>query len=252
MYTGGYTASVRTLIVADVHSNLNALQAVVADAESGGAIDAVWSLGDVVGYGPEPNRCIEILRSYPLTAIAGNHDEAASGRIDTEEFNPNAAAAAEWTIGNLTDDARDWLRTLPETAIEGDFTLVHGALTDPIWQYLLNQRDAKRHLDMQRTPYGLVGHSHMPLTFVKKGRGIDGTPLSDRDTIELQNTSFVANPGSVGQPRDGDPRAAYAILDTSAAKISFRRVAYDIAATQAAMMAVGLPPSLAERLSRGR
>src|SRR5262249_18794961 len=125
-------------------------------------------------------------------------------------------------------------------------------LTDPIWEYLLNQGDAKRHLDKQRTPYGLVGHSHMALTFVRKGRHLDGIPLDDGATIQLDKTRFVANPGSVGQPRDGDPRAAYAVLDSDAARISFHRVEYDIAATQAAIVAAGLPGYLAERLARGR
>jgi predicted phosphodiesterase len=168
---------VRTLVVADVHSNLAALRAVIADAEIGGAIDRIWCLGDAVGYGPEPNDCIEVLRSYPLTAIAGNHDLAASGLMSTEDFNPYAAEAVVWTGTQLNDDARAWLSSLPNTLIDGDFTLVHGALTDPIWAYLISQRDAERHLKLQKTRYGLVGHSHLPLTFLRLGRGLRGTPI---------------------------------------------------------------------------
>ena len=242
----------RILVVADVHSNLAALRAVIADADSGGAIDRIWCLGDTVGYGPEPNECVEVLRLYPLRATAGNHDLAAAGLLSTEDFNLYAAEAVGWTSTQLNDEARAWLSSLPNTLIDGDFTLVHGALTDPIWDYLITQRDAERHLNLQKTPYGLVGHSHLPLTFLRLGRALRGTPLSDGDIITLNGITFVANPGSVGQPRDGDPRAAYAIVDTDASYISFHRVIYDIEATQKKIVAAGLPEYLAERLEKGR
>jgi diadenosine tetraphosphatase ApaH/serine/threonine PP2A family protein phosphatase len=243
---------VRTLIVADVHANLAALRAVIADAEAGSPVDRIWCLGDTVGYGAQPNECIEVLRSYPLMAITGNHDLAAVGLLGTEDFNLSAAEAIEWTARRLNDDARAWLSSLPDRFIDGDFTLVHGALTDPIWDYLISQRAADRHLKLQKTRYGLVGHSHVALTFLRIGRGSRGTRLSDGDMITLSGMKFVANPGSVGQPRDDDPRAAYAIVDTDASYISFHRVTYDIEATQKKIIDAGLPDYLAERLETGR
>ena len=240
------------LVVADVHSNLEALTAVIEDARQLAAIDSVWCLGDVVGYGPDPGACIELLRSFDLTCVAGNHDLAAVGALSLDDFNPYASAAARWTTRQLSAGDAEWLRTLPRSEVRVDFTLVHGSLVEPVWEYLISGADAEAHLALQTTPYGFVGHSHLP--FVFRQDGDDRLPeRTDADgDAELDGRPFVANPGSVGQPRDGDPRAAYALVDEAARRVSFRRVAYDYRQTQAKMSAAGLPTMLIERLSRGR
>ena len=243
----------RILVVADVHANLAALQAVLAEA---GEFETLWSLGDVVGYGAEPGACIELLRRYPLVAVAGNHDLAAVGAIGLEEFNPFAAEAARWTATQLSAAEKAWLSELPQVAAEGQFTLVHGSLMDPAWGYLFEAAQAEEHLRRQTTSYGLVGHTHVPAVFFEaKGAYLeDGASPSAllRTGLALAERRFVANAGGVGQPRDGDPRAAYAVLDTEARRMEFRRAAYDIETTQAKIRAAGLPAYLAERLARGR
>jgi diadenosine tetraphosphatase ApaH/serine/threonine PP2A family protein phosphatase len=243
---------VRIVVVADVHANLGALRAVLRDAEQGGTVDRVWSLGDVVGYGPEPRECIELLKSFPLRAIAGNHDLAATGTIGVEDFNPFAAEAARWTALELRSNDKAWLRALPRTLLEEDFTLAHGTLRDPVWEYLMDSEQAAEHLAAQTTPYGLVGHTHVPMVFLEDEPSDAREDPPDDGVLELGPRRFVANVGSVGQPRDGDSRAAYGLLDTTARRLSFRRVEYDIAATQAKIVEAGLPFYLAERLSHGR
>ncbi len=242
----------RILIVADIHANLEAFETVIAAAEKDGAIDKIWSLGDVVGYGPQPGECIALLRSYDYTAVIGNHDSAAIGAIGLQDFNPIAAAAATWTRTTLTGDEIEWLRSLPQTVVEGDFTLTHGSLRDPVWDYLLSTSLAENHLQRQTTPYGLVGHSHIPIAFFETETGARGVALSDDTSFALNGDNFVMNPGGLGQPRDGDPRACYAIIDTDAKRIEFRRAEYDIEKTQEKMRELHLPPYLVERLARGR
>jgi diadenosine tetraphosphatase ApaH/serine/threonine PP2A family protein phosphatase len=243
---------VRIVIVADVHSNLLALQAVFADAEAGGAIDAVWSLGDMVGYGPEPRQTLELLKSYPLRAIAGNHDLAATGAVTTDDFNPFAAEAARWTALELSLPDKAWIDALPRTLIEGEFTLAHGTLKDPVWEYLMDSEQAAEHLAVQTTPYGLVGHTHVPMVYVEDDASDAREDPPEDGALELGPHRFVCNVGSVGQPRDGDPRAAYGLLDTTERRLAFRRVEYDIEATQAKIIEAGLPYYLAERLTYGR
>ena len=238
------------LVVADVHSNLDALEAVLADAESRAPVDAIWVLGDTVGYGPQPRECIALLRSYPCLAIAGNHDLAAARIIDLTEFNPSAAQAIRWTRTEIGQAEHEWLAALPLTLSDSGFTLVHGSLTDPIWDYLVTPEVAEQHLSMQQTKYGLVGHSHLPVVFSDQGRG--ARLLASGDTVPLANEPFVANPGGLGQPRDGDPRTAYALLDLEQGTITCHRIAYDIDRTQAKMRAAGLPQSLIDRLQLGR
>ena len=240
------------MVVADVHSNLLALQAVLADATAGGAIDAVWSLGDMVGYGAEPRECLELLRSHSLKAIAGNHDLAASGAVTTEDFNPFAAEAAHWTALELSGGEKAWIDALPRTLVEGEFTLAHGTLKDPVWEYLMDSEQAAEHLAVQTTPYGLVGHTHIPLVFMEDEPSEATEDQPEDGAVELGPRRFVANLGSVGQPRDGDPRAAYGLLDTAERRLWFRRVKYDIEATQAKIVEAGLPLYLAERLTYGR
>lgn len=242
----------RIAILADIHANLSALEAVLQHAESGGSLDALWCLGDTVGYGPHPNECIDLLCRYDHRAVGGNHDLAACGRMGSEEFNEAAAAAARWTDGQLTDGSRSYLQELEMIVTEGDFTLVHGSLRWPEWEYLLSGEQAQAHFELQSTPNGLVGHSHLP--FVCREEQVPPTlvPYTDGEAVDLGVVRLILNPGSVGQPRDSDPRAGYALYDSDAATVSFHRVEYDIAATQQAMEKAGLPSWLSERLSYGR
>lgn len=244
----------RIVILSDIHSNLAALEAVLRHAEEGGPMDGVWVTGDSVGYGPQPSECIARLRELGAVVVVGNHDWAAAGVIGTEEFNPFAAAAAKWTAERLTPDEQAFLAGLPEVVSQAEFTLVHGTLREPIWEYLYSYEAAVAHLELQQTPYSLVGHTHVPMLVVedeRSPRGCELNRLGDAEGIELRG-KMVINPGSVGQPRDGDPRAAYAVYDDAAATVTLHRVEYDIAATQALMEAVGLPRPLIERLSVGR
>src|SRR3990172_7681739 len=243
----------RVAIVSDIHSNLPAFEAVLLHAESGGRVEALWCLGDIVGYGPPPNECIAQLRRYEHRAVAGNHDLAACGRMWTEEFNEAAARAVDWTAEQLSHASRAYLEELPMVVSEGDFTLVHGSLRWPEWEYLLSSEQAQAHLELQQTPYGLVGHSHLPFVCrEQKGSPPTLRPATDGERVELGDQRLILNPGGVGQPRDGDPRAAYALYDGDARVVTYHRVEYDIAVTQQAMEAAGLPRWLIERLSYGR
>ena len=166
-----YIGEVRVLVVADIHSNLSAFEAVIKHAEKGGSLDAIWALGDLVGYNADPGACIALLRSYPCVAVAGNHDRAAVGQVATDDFNEHAAAAAQWTSEVLSGEERDFLAELPDIAIEEPFTLVHGSLRDPIWEYIMSAEAADAHLARQWTPYGFIGHTHLPLVFEEVVRG---------------------------------------------------------------------------------
>ncbi|MFQ5860820.1 MAG: metallophosphoesterase family protein, partial [Dehalococcoidia bacterium] len=152
----------RALIVADIHSNLEAFQAVLEDAQSTGGFDEVWCLGDTVGYGPDPGPCIDLLRHHPHRAVAGNHDWGATGKIGIDDFNPYAAAACRWTAQQLTPEHQHYLLSLPETEQWGDFTLVHGSLRSPIWEYLVSPESALETFRLLKSRYCLVGHSHLP------------------------------------------------------------------------------------------
>jgi diadenosine tetraphosphatase ApaH/serine/threonine PP2A family protein phosphatase len=241
----------RVLVISDIHSNLEALTATLADAQRFGGFEFVWALGDLVGYGPDPGACIDCFRQLPLLALAGNHDLAAVGRIGTEEFNSNAAAAVRWTSRQLGREQSTWLAALPSTITESEFSMAHGSLHDPVWHYLYSPLDATLHFRHQSTTYGLVGHTHVPQVFFDAPLLPAQKLLTDGDSLVFEGRRSVINPGSVGQPRDGDPRAAYALLDTEALRLDFHRVGYDIAATQAKIRASGLPEYLAARLSYG-
>jgi len=248
----------RIAIISDVHANLAALEAVLHHAEDAGPIDGVWCLGDTVGYGPQPSECIARLRELGATLVAGNHDRAATGMMGVEEFNADAATAALWTRDHLEVDAAAYLDALPEVTQDPqrEFTLVHGTLRWPLWEYLYSYEAAQAHLECQETPFSLVGHTHVP-TLVAEGaefeHGCEMYYLEDGGSVPLPgDRKIVINPGGVGQPRDGDPRAAYAIYDTEARTVTVHRVEYDIAATQALMEAAGLPRRLIDRLAVGR
>ncbi len=255
---GGYTGTtVRILIVSDIHANLTALNTVVHDAEESGAIDGVWSLGDNVGYGPQPAECLARLRELKATIIAGNHDRAATGAMGIEEFNSDAAAAALWTREHLSEDDQALLDELPEVAkpIES-FTIVHGTLKYPLWEYLYSYEAAQGHLELQETPFSFVGHTHVPLRVVedeREPRGCELYRLDDGDVTKLTNEArLILNPGSVGQPRDGDARASYAIYDSDQQTATIKRVEYEFAKTQKLMREAELPVWLIERLAIGR
>ena len=249
----------RILIVSDIHSNIIALDAVLEDARAHGPADSIWSLGDMVGYGSRPNECLDRLREYPLVVIAGNHDLGATGGISLSAFNGDAATACEWNGNRLTDANREYLKSLPSVVVEGEFTLVHASLRDPVWEYLVHEEAARGSFSLLTTQNLLVGHSHLPLMFREESDSSRGAPAIQHlgqaihgHVINLaEPRRLIANPGSVGQPRDGDPRAAYAILDEEGGTMTHYRVAYDIAAVQRDMTDFGLPARLAGRLAYG-
>lgn len=244
----------RIAIIADVHANLAALETVLRHAEKEQALGQVWCLGDIVGYGPDPSQCVELVSRHARHCLVGNHDLAAIGQLDTADFNVAAAAAARWTSEQLTPQHKAHLAALPQVVQEGEFTLVHGTLRWPVWEYLDTYETAAAHLRLQETPFGLVGHTHVPLLVMEDAAapaGCSAVYLQDGQVVELKG-KLVINPGGVGQPRDGDPRAAYAVYDSDARTVTLHRLEYDIAATQERMARAGLPTWLIQRLSLGR
>ena len=242
----------KALIVSDIHSNKDAFQAVIENAKQHGGFDEIWSLGDLVGYGPEPSGCIELLRSYPHSAVAGNHDLAATGNLSLDRFNPYAAAANRWTAAQLTVDQADFLGELPLILEIDEFTLAHGSPRDPIWEYLITEEAAIACFTHIETYWCLVGHSHMPFLCIPRADGASFMAFPEGRSIQLDEGALIVNPGSVGQPRDGDPRASCVLYDDEAQTIQHHRVAYDIAATQEKMRLNSLPDYLIDRLAAGR
>lgn len=238
----------RVLVISDIHSNLVALEAVLADA---GPVDAVWHLGDVVGYGPDPDRVVARLAEVDATGVRGNHDAAALGGPEIEWFNPDARRAAEWTRDAMSEATRDWLAALPLRREVGPVSLVHGSPRDPLREYIVSLGVVRANLDALTTPLGLHGHTHVPVAFIDDGPEIGVVEPRDRAGLVLDERPTLLNPGSVGQPRDGDPRASYLVLDTEANVATWQRVRYDVASVQAAIRAAGLPPRLADRLAVG-
>ena len=242
----------RYAILADIHANLAAFNAVLDDIISQGGVEKIWCLGDVVGYGPDPHQCIELLCQTEHICVAGNHDWAAIGRVDTAEFNPDAAAACRWTSGQLDRKDMEYLAQLPLVTEDGDFTLVHGSPREPTWEYLTSTGVAKENFACFRSQFCLVGHSHIPLVFSHDDSGnITASQLLPDIKLTLGRNRLIINPGGVGQPRDSDPRASYALYDSENAVIRLRRIPYDIRATQDRMMAQGLPVRLVVRLASG-
>jgi predicted phosphodiesterase len=240
----------RYLVLSDIHSNLAAFEGVLADA---GEFDKVWCLGDVIGYGPQPNECIELLKSLPHICVAGNHDWAAINRLDVSAFNPDALRACLWTRKQLTPSNWDLIEDLPETLVEDGFTIVHGSPRYPIWEYITRPAVAMANFEHFDTPYCLFGHTHIPVVYAFNGlqNTCDAFRVAENDPVPLDVERLLINPGGVGQPRDGDPRASYVILDTEENTVEYRRVEYPIEETQQLMSSLGLPPRLADRLSIG-
>ena len=243
----------RYAIISDIHSNLEALRAVL-DRITGMKVDVTCCLGDVVGYNANPNECIDILRDERIRCLMGNHDSRAAGLEEPDDFNPSAARAVLWTREQLTPENRQFLHDLPrEIRVDGS-VLMHGSLNDTD-QYILTANDVRDQFRILRelsppTRIGFFGHTHVRVAFSL----LDGAiQIEQNDSIRFSDDrSCLVNPGSVGQPRDGDPRAAFAVYDPDAREISFHRVEYDIRVCQDKIIRAGLPPRLAERLAIGR
>jgi predicted phosphodiesterase len=236
----------RIAVLSDIHGNLPALEAVLAELRP---YDAVWHLGDIVGYGPQPNEVVARLVAEGATGVRGNHDSAAIGELATDDFNDDAAAALEWTTANIGADTAAWLRAQPGRREADGFTLVHGSPRDPTWEYVYSIGTARANMTLFDTSYCLVGHTHVPLAFVAAGVG--ATTVTPPAPLVLDGQRAIVNPGSVGQPRDGDPRASAMILDTETMSIEWHRVVYPIEPVQRLMREAGLPARLITRLDYG-
>jgi diadenosine tetraphosphatase ApaH/serine/threonine PP2A family protein phosphatase len=240
---------VRVAVLSDVHSNLHALEAVLAEVDAAG-VDEVWCLGDVVGYGPRPNECVALLHERATICLAGNHDLVVLGKIPLFAFAGEAAEAATWTRGVLTDDARAFLDTLAPRAAAAGAELFHGSPRDPVWDYVLSDDAARSSFAATSSPLVLVGHSHVALE-ISDGERLRGDKAAAGTRLELGAVRRILNPGSVGQPRDGDPRAAWLEIDNESGWATFRRTEYPVERTQAEMREAGLPEALAARLESG-
>ncbi len=242
----------RILIISDIHANLTALDAVLTHAA--GAWEILWCLGDVVGYGPDPNECVARLQSYPHTSLSGNHDWAVLGRLDITTFNDEARTAIEWTQKMLTPEAQAYLEPLPSRIDLPLFTLAHASPRQPVWEYIADLQTAEENFAHFDTPFCLVGHTHFPAVFhqLPPTRRVVGYYADYAHPVLLTpEMRLILNPGSVGQPRDNDPRAAYAILDTEAMTWQHHRVVYDVQVTQQRMRRHRLPTRLIKRLEQG-
>ena len=239
----------RVAVLSDVHANLHALEAVLREVDAG-VFDAIWFLGDLVGYGPKPNECAALLQERAAICLAGNHDLVVLGKIPIDAFAGEAAAAARWTQTVLDDDARTFLGTLqPQVAAPGA-ELFHGSPRDPVWDYVLGDESAHWAFAATSEPLVLVGHSHVALE-ISNGESLRGQMAPQGTRLELGRLRRLLNPGSVGQPRDGDRRAAWLEIDVDAAWATFRRTDYPVEQTQAEMHEAGLPEALAVRLAHG-
>jgi len=241
----------RILIISDIHANYTAFKTVLDHAK--GQWDYVWCLGDVVGYGPDPNECVNQLKELPHLCLAGNHDWAALERLDIRTFNPDARRAVDWTRETLTEENTRWLKALPTTFVIGNYTLVHASPREPIWEYILEPLVAALNFPHFETPYCMVGHTHQPVIYEQVNDSGETELLKPvyNEQRHLNGRRQIINPGSVGQPRDSDPRAAYALLDTEKLTWEFYRVAYPIEKTQEQIRDAGLPEPLAARLAYG-
>src|SRR5438132_2243375 len=241
--------TMRVAVISDVHANRHALDAVLSaiDEES---VDGVWCLGDVVGYGPLPNECCDLVRERADLCLIGNHDLVALGELTVTDFNDEAAAAAVWTSERLAESSESFLRGLrPHAEVDGA-ELFHASARDPVWEYVLTEEAARATFELTSAPLVLVGHSHVALALTLADGRVAGGVAPDGEELRLDGRRLL-NPGSVGQPRDGDPRAAWLLLDLDREIATFRRVSYSIEKTQAEMREAGLPPALAARLGRG-
>ncbi|HEY59833.1 MAG TPA: metallophosphoesterase [Anaerolineae bacterium] len=238
----------RILVISDIHSNLSALETVLFAA---GKVDAVWCLGDIVGYGPDPNECIKLVRDLPnLECIKGNHDSAALGEVDQQTFNHEASLAISWTKHALTAASKEFLLSLPEQIVKGEVTLVHGSPRNPVWDYVMDYMTAIRMFQFFDTRLCMLGHTHVPAYWEEAS-----TDSSAVIPLDFQKKTVsgrvILNPGSVGQPRDRDPRASFAFFDPNNSTWELQRVEYDISSVQERIKKAGLPWRHALRLNDG-
>jgi predicted phosphodiesterase len=239
----------RVAVISDVHANYHALEAVLKEIDAA-RVDAVWCLGDTVGYGPRPNECCHVVKDRADHCLVGNHDLVVLGELPVNEFNDEAAAAAVWTTEVLTPESRSFLAGLKPLGHADRVDLFHASARDPVWEYVLTEEAALATLELAAEPLVLVGHSHVALAITTDDGRIGGGP-APRGTKVTLDGRWLLNPGSVGQPRDGDPRAAWLLLDRGERFAEFHRVPYSIERTQAEMRERGLPKTLAARLERG-
>jgi predicted phosphodiesterase len=242
----------RVAIVSDIHGNRHAFEAVldeIADSEC----QEMWCLGDLVGYGAEPDACVELAQRHAAICLAGNHDLGVRGDLDLEQFSRGAALAAKWTQDTITPETKRYLDALSPVSLDEPVGLYHASPRDPVWEYVLSALQADLCLDTQAHRVCLIGHSHVALSFCRvPGSPATGETRGDEDELDLTEGEWLVNPGSVGQPRDGDPRAAWLELDLDDWSAIYRRTEYDILGAAAAIRAARLPDSLAERLAYGQ
>jgi predicted phosphodiesterase len=242
----------RVAIVSDVHGNRQAFEAVL-DAIGDSDCEELWCLGDLVGYGAEPDACVALAREHAAICLAGNHDLGVRGTLPLEEFSRGAALAASWTQNEIDPETRSYLDRLEPSNVEEAVAMYHASPRDPVWEYVLSPLQAELCLDVQAQRVSLIGHSHVALSFSRfPGAPASGQTRAADEQLDLDEGEWLINPGSVGQPRDGDPRAAWLELDTGAWRAIYRRTEYDIAGAAAAIRAARLPDSLAERLLYGQ
>ncbi len=242
----------RVAIVSDIHGNRQAFEAVL-DAIEASECEELWCLGDLVGYGADPDACVQLARRHAAICLAGNHDMGVRGDLPLEQFSRGAALAARWTQETITAETREYLDGLEPVMLDEKVGLFHASPRDPVWEYVLSALQADLCLDAQTHRVCLIGHSHVALSFCRvPGEGASGQTRADGEELDLDEGEWMVNPGSVGQPRDGDPRAAWLELDLDGGTALYHRVEYDIDEAAAAIRAARLPDSLAERLSYGQ
>jgi predicted phosphodiesterase len=241
---------VRVAVLSDVHANLAALEAVLVDVDAS-SVDEIWCLGDLTGYGARPNECVALVRDRADYCLVGNHDLVVRGDLGVDAFTSDAAVAAAYARAHLAEPEREWLCSLSASGEREGVELYHGSIRDPVWEYVLTEEIATACLTRQRSDLALVGHSHVALAVHLDGDELKGGLAAPDSLYELRDRHALLNPGSVGQPRDRDPRAAWLLLDGEAGTGHFRRTDYDIERTQAEIRGAGLPDRLAARLSSG-
>jgi predicted phosphodiesterase len=242
----------KVAVVSDIHSNRQAFEAVL-EAVAASDASELWCLGDLVGYGADPDACVELARRHLAVCLAGNHDMAVVGELPLDDFSRGASLAAQWTREVISPANLAFLADLRPQGREGPVGLYHASPRDPVWEYVLSALLAELCLDAQPHRICLIGHSHVASAFVRhEGETATGEPCREGAELDISASEWLLNPGSVGQPRDGDPRAAWLLLDLEDGVVSYRRTAYDVAGAAAAIRAARLPNSLAERLEYGQ
>jgi predicted phosphodiesterase len=242
----------KVAVISDIHANRQAFEAVLRDVAKSDASE-LWCLGDLVGYGADPDRCVELAREHVAVCLSGNHDMAVTGELALDEFSRGASLAAQWTAEVIRPENRAFLAALEPKGQEGELGLYHASPRDPVWEYVLSALLAELCLDEQEQRVCLIGHSHVALAFERhEGRPATGEPLREGALLAVGSGEWLLNPGSVGQPRDGDPRASWMMLDLDRWTATYHRTEYDVARAAAAIRAARLPDSLAERLGYGQ